>query len=330
MVSCSWTHRHCSLRVRIQRSAQPLVSGSPRNAASSAMPSQLIEPRKWPERYWGPQSWRSWRPRATSASRRPQRSMTASWTGWRAAKRSRPWPHGPRPRGVVIHTGEHPHPAVDPGPGHGGIGAPAQVRPVRDDRAVMRPWPAATPDPLGRQQPLPPQQPQDPFPAHRHAVLATKPGPDLAVALASERRGAQHPADERHQVVITDRGGRPRAGRQRRLTTGIDPGARRAEHPAHHRHRPLVFHGYLGHFAGGIDNPPTFFGHRPQDLVLHGQLPDLALSLPELAILGGSVGPLALQAVLAALQKIVAPGHQPVRLHLQLPRELFKGLAATT
>jgi hypothetical protein len=27
-----------------------------KNAASSAMPSQAIEPRKWPERYWGPQS----------------------------------------------------------------------------------------------------------------------------------------------------------------------------------------------------------------------------------------------------------------------------------
>jgi hypothetical protein len=40
------------------------------------------------ERYWGPQSCRSARPRATSASRRPQRSMTASSTGWRAAKRS--------------------------------------------------------------------------------------------------------------------------------------------------------------------------------------------------------------------------------------------------
>ena len=42
--------------VRIQRSAQRLVSGSPRKAASSAIPSQPIEPRKWAERYCGPQS----------------------------------------------------------------------------------------------------------------------------------------------------------------------------------------------------------------------------------------------------------------------------------
>jgi hypothetical protein len=54
MVSWSSAHRHCSLRVRIQRSAQPLVSGSPRKAALSAMPSQAIEPQKWPERYWVP------------------------------------------------------------------------------------------------------------------------------------------------------------------------------------------------------------------------------------------------------------------------------------
>lgn len=50
------------LEVRIQRSAQPLVSGSPRNAGLSLMPSQAIEPVKWAERYCGPQSWRSSRP----------------------------------------------------------------------------------------------------------------------------------------------------------------------------------------------------------------------------------------------------------------------------
>jgi hypothetical protein len=52
-----------------------------------------------------------------------------------------------------------------------------------------------------------------------------------------------------------------------------------AEHPAHHRQRQLVLHGYLGRFPGRDLDPP-FFGDRPQDLVLHGQLPDLALGLP--------------------------------------------------
>src|SRR5215218_2140327 len=80
--------------------------------------------------------------------------------------------------------------------------------------------------------------------------------------------------------------------------------------------------------ASPAGSGPPFFGCHPQDLVLHGQLPDLALSIPELAILRGSVGPLALQAFLAAFQKVVPPGRQPVRLHLQLPGELFEGLAA--
>jgi hypothetical protein len=42
---------------------------------------------------------------------------------------------------------------------------------------------AAAADPLGRQQPFPPQQAQDPFAADVHAVLAAQPNPDLAVAL---------------------------------------------------------------------------------------------------------------------------------------------------
>src|SRR5215217_8293098 len=80
--------------------------------------------------------------------------------------------------------------------------------------------------------------------------------------------------------------------------------------------------------ASPAGSGPPFFGHRPQGLVLHGQLPDLALSISELAILRGSVGPLALQRVLAALQEVVPPGRQPVRLHRQLPGELFQRLAA--
>jgi hypothetical protein len=54
-----------------------------------------------------------------------------------------------------------------------------------------------------------------------------------------------------------------------------------------------------------LSNP---FGGRPQDLVLHGQLPDLALSVPELAILRGSVRPLTHQRVLTAFQEVIVPG----------------------
>jgi hypothetical protein len=65
-----------------------------------------------------------------------------------------------------------------------------------DDRAIVRGWLAATTDPLGRQQPLPLEQPQHPLAADLHAVLTTQPGPDLAVALASEWGGMQNPADQ--------------------------------------------------------------------------------------------------------------------------------------
>jgi hypothetical protein len=88
--------------------------------------------------------------------------------------------------GVVIHAGKDPDPAVDSGPGHGGVGAPALVGRRRDDRAVMGVGPTPATDPLGRQQPLPPEQAQHPFAADVHAVLATKPGPDLAIPLAGE------------------------------------------------------------------------------------------------------------------------------------------------
>src|SRR4029453_9361951 len=84
--------------------------------------------------------------------------------------------------GVVVDAGKDPDPAADSGPGHGGVGAPARVGCLGDDRAVMGTGFAAAPDPLGRQQALLAQQPQHPFPAHLDLVLAAQPGPDLAVA----------------------------------------------------------------------------------------------------------------------------------------------------
>jgi hypothetical protein len=72
----------------------------------------------------------------------------------------------------------------------------------------VRTRPAPTTNPLGRQQPFPPEQPQHPLAAHLDAALATKAGPDLAVTLAGERRGNQHLADQPEQVAIADRGRR--------------------------------------------------------------------------------------------------------------------------
>jgi hypothetical protein len=57
---------------------------------------------------------------------------------------------------------------------------------------------------LWGQQPLAPEQPQHPLAADLHAVLATQPGPDLAVALPGERRIGQHPPDQPHQFLWSE------------------------------------------------------------------------------------------------------------------------------
>jgi hypothetical protein len=50
----------------------------------------------------------------------------------------------------------------------------------------MRARLAAPADPLGCQQSLTSKQPQDPFAADPDAVLASQPGPDLAISLSGE------------------------------------------------------------------------------------------------------------------------------------------------
>jgi hypothetical protein len=107
-------------------------------------------------------------------------------------------------------------------------------------------------------------------------MLTTQTGADLAVALAGEQRAGPDSADQHDQLIVTDHGRRSRSWRPPRpAAPGVHRGAVRAQHPAHRRDRPLLLHGYLGRFAGGICSP-LFFGRRPQDLVLHSQLPDLA------------------------------------------------------
>jgi hypothetical protein len=103
---------------------------------------------------------------------------------------------------------------------------------------------AAAADPLRCQQALPAQQAEHPFPADMDGVLAAQPGADLAVALASERRGDQHLVDQPEQVGVADRGSwarPPTTGCAQ--AAGIDRGARRTEHAADHGHRQLALHG---------------------------------------------------------------------------------------
>jgi hypothetical protein len=77
-----------------------------------------------------------------------------------------------------------------------------------------------------------------------HAVLATEPGPDLAIPFSGEGCGVQDLADQLDQVAIADRGGRtgPATGIGCGAAGG-EAGAGRAEHPAHHRHWSLGGHG---------------------------------------------------------------------------------------
>src|SRR5215207_3557025 len=79
--------------------------------------------------------------------------------------------------------------------------------------------------------------------------------------------------------------------------------------------------------ASPAGSAAPFFGRRPQDLVLHGQLPDLAFGLLERPVIGRPVGPLALEPLLAAFQEVVPPGRQPVRLDPELAGEHIQRLA---
>jgi hypothetical protein len=70
----------------------------------------------------------------------------------------------------------------------------------------------------------------------------------------------------------------------------------------------------------------SFFGHLLPDLILQGQLADLALGIPESSVLLGG-GPPALRAVLAGVQELVPPGGQPVSFGPHLPAHLLELLA---
>jgi hypothetical protein len=98
----------------------------------------------------------------------------------------------------------------------------------------MEPRLAPATDPLRGEQASLAEQPQHSLAAHPHAVLTGQPSPHLAVALASERRGEQHPTDQPQQITVADRGGRARPDWLAGMAAGVERGARRAEHAAHH------------------------------------------------------------------------------------------------
>jgi hypothetical protein len=83
----------------------------PRNAGLSAIPSQANEPTEWAERYWGPQSWRSSRPRATSGPSWPP-AVNDGVIDWLEGSEAVADLGHVRPGlgGVVVDAGEYPGP----------------------------------------------------------------------------------------------------------------------------------------------------------------------------------------------------------------------------
>src|SRR5215218_3781672 len=145
-------------------------------------------------------------------------------------------------------------------------------------------------------------------------MLATQPGADLAVALTGERRGGQDLADQPHELVIADRGRRSRSWRHPRPAT---PGVHRGAGAPSTRHTTAT--GRWSSMAIWAASPagsgPPFFRPPPQDLVLHGQLPDLAFGLPQRPVVRGTgraAGPSGLPCR--------SPESRPARLPADVPR----------
>src|SRR4051795_8143817 len=80
-------HTACSLRVRMNRSATPLVSGWRTKAKLGVRPRKAIWVWTWSDIKALPWSWRSRRPRAASARTAPQAVWMARSRAWAAAKR---------------------------------------------------------------------------------------------------------------------------------------------------------------------------------------------------------------------------------------------------
>jgi hypothetical protein len=175
-VSCNWTHRHWSLRVRIHRSAQPPVSGSPSNAGLSVMPSHASEPVKWAERYCGPSR--------DAVAGRGRCLGRAGPTGQRRRRRPAagrrsghpPWPRASTPGRWSGRCRQPPTPTRRPG-------SRPWSHPCRERwlgawgmiAAVVGPGFAAAPDPLRRQQALLAQRAEHAFAADLDGVVATQP-----------------------------------------------------------------------------------------------------------------------------------------------------------
>src|SRR4051812_18344009 len=209
-VSKRRTQSRFSFRVRMNRSAQPLPSGSRTNAGELSMPRKRTSAWKWWLTYWLPWSGRSRRPVATSSANAPQRSRTACLTGSSASKRSArrlAWTptHSAEQWSTATNTAAWPSPVIT----EGQVGPPHQVDPVRGDRAVVGPRAVPTPGTLVRQQAALTREPRDAAPAGADPREA-QPRPQLTIALTVEGAVLQQLPDLPDQGRVRHRADRPR------------------------------------------------------------------------------------------------------------------------
>src|SRR4051795_3436569 len=208
-------HTTCSLRVRMNRSATPLVSGSRTRAKLGVMPKKAIWVWKWSDIKALPWSWRSRRPRAASARTAPQALWMARSRARAAAKRSAfsatcqpstsAFQCSTTMKRAMLEEGDV---AVLNGRDHGRVRAPHDTGRVGGNASVVvvdRPLRAA----VRREQSILAHEAEHPVPADADAIEGAQAGPDLAGPLAGEGRAIEVAADRLEQPRIVDRRPRP-------------------------------------------------------------------------------------------------------------------------
>src|SRR5262249_26268057 len=124
--------------------------------------------------------------------------------------------------GAVVDSDKDADLALLRGYGRGHVGAPEFVRSIGDDRAGMGLRAVGMSDPLRCLQAVLAHQAPDPLLRGPHAQV-TQPGPDLAVALAVERRLAQDMADVADEFLVRAGAERPAPLEFRPLPDGDGP-----------------------------------------------------------------------------------------------------------
>ena len=104
----------------------------------------------------------------------------------------------------VVERGEHPDPPVLHGLHHAGVGAPEPVGRRGQDGAVVVVGRTRRLS-IGREQLVLVHQPQHSVAADHQPKAIAQPRPDLAMSLASERRGREVGLDRRQQTGLRHR-----------------------------------------------------------------------------------------------------------------------------